>query len=119
MTTTREPQSVAELMTRDPIVVGVATPLADAAELMDFYRVSGLPVVDESGRRARGRGWCRRRCRRASPRGDTHEVVAPPRTLHERRDQDVELAAYRHAELSPFGPVLRGELVQQMLVGLS
>ncbi len=44
-----EPRSVGELMTRDPIVAGVDMPLADAAELMDFYRVSGLPVVDESG----------------------------------------------------------------------
>ncbi len=50
MTTSGEPRSVAELMTRDPIVVGVDTRLADAAELMDFYRVSGLPVVDEDGR---------------------------------------------------------------------
>jgi CBS domain-containing protein len=36
-------------MTRDPIVAGADMPLADAAELMDFYRVSGLPVVDDSG----------------------------------------------------------------------
>ncbi|MGH2513342.1 MAG: CBS domain-containing protein [Candidatus Limnocylindrales bacterium] len=36
-------------MTRDPIVAGADMPLADAAELMDFYRVSGLPVVDASG----------------------------------------------------------------------
>jgi CBS domain-containing protein len=50
MTASGEPRSVAELMTRDPIVVGVDTRLADAAELMDFYRVSGLPVVDEDGR---------------------------------------------------------------------
>jgi CBS domain-containing protein len=50
MTGTLEPRSVAELMTRDPIVVGAGTPLGDAAELMDFYRVSGLPVVDEAGR---------------------------------------------------------------------
>jgi CBS domain-containing protein len=44
-----EPRSVGELMTRDPIVAGVDMALADAAELMDFYRVSGLPVVDENG----------------------------------------------------------------------
>jgi CBS domain-containing protein len=44
-----EPRSVGELMTRDPIVAGADMPLADAAELMDFYRVSGLPVVDDSG----------------------------------------------------------------------
>jgi CBS domain-containing protein len=52
MTTTWEPRSVAELMTRDPIVAGVGMSLLDAAELMDFYRVSGLPVVDEDGRLA-------------------------------------------------------------------
>ena len=50
MTTSGEPRSVSELMTRDPIVVGIDTPLADAAEVMDFYRVSGLPVVGEDGR---------------------------------------------------------------------
>jgi len=36
-------------MTGDPIVASIDMPLADAAELMDFYRVSGLPVVDWSG----------------------------------------------------------------------
>lgn len=44
-----EPRSVGELMTRDPILAGADMLLADAAELMDFYRVSGLPVVDENG----------------------------------------------------------------------
>jgi CBS domain-containing protein len=44
-----EPRSVGELMTGDPIVASIDMPLADAAELMDFYRVSGLPVVDWSG----------------------------------------------------------------------
>jgi CBS domain-containing protein len=44
-----EQRSVGELMTGDPIVASIDMPLADAAELMDFYRVSGLPVVDWSG----------------------------------------------------------------------
>jgi CBS domain-containing protein len=44
-----EPRTVGELMTGDPIVASIDMPLADAAELMDFYRVSGLPVVDWSG----------------------------------------------------------------------
>lgn len=44
-----EPRSVGELMTRDPIVASVDMPLGDAAALMEFYRVSGLPVVDWSG----------------------------------------------------------------------
>jgi CBS domain-containing protein len=49
MNATLEPRSVGELMTGDPIVASIDMPLADAAELMDFYRVSGLPVVDWSG----------------------------------------------------------------------
>jgi CBS domain-containing protein len=49
MSTTVEPGTVGELMTGDPIVAGIDMPLGDAAELMDFYRVSGLPVVDWSG----------------------------------------------------------------------
>jgi CBS domain-containing protein len=49
MSTTVEPRTVGELMTGDPIVASMDMPLADAAELMDFYRVSGLPVVDWSG----------------------------------------------------------------------
>lgn len=44
-----ERRSVGELMTRDPIVTSADLALADAAELMDFYRVSGLPVVDRDG----------------------------------------------------------------------
>ena len=44
-----EPRTVGELMTDDPVVVNVDTPLADAAAMMDFYRISGLPVVDWEG----------------------------------------------------------------------
>jgi CBS domain-containing protein len=44
-----EAKTVGELMTGDPIVANVDTPLADAAAVMDFYRISGLPVVDWSG----------------------------------------------------------------------
>ena len=44
-----EPRTVGELMTGDPVVVNVDTPLADAAAMMDFYRISGLPVVDWEG----------------------------------------------------------------------
>jgi CBS domain-containing protein len=46
---TRPPATVGDLMTADPIVVGIDTTLADAAELMDFYHVTGLPVCDWSG----------------------------------------------------------------------
>ncbi len=49
MSATVEPRTVGELMTGDPIVASIDMPLADAAELMDFYRVSGLPVVDWAG----------------------------------------------------------------------
>jgi Predicted transcriptional regulator, contains C-terminal CBS domains len=44
-----EPKTVGELMTGDPVVATVDTPLADAAAIMDFYRISGLPVVDLDG----------------------------------------------------------------------
>jgi CBS domain-containing protein len=44
-----EPLTVGELMTRDPIVANVDMPLHEAAELMDFYRVTGLPVLDWGG----------------------------------------------------------------------
>jgi len=36
-------------MTGDPVVANLDTPLADAAAIMDFYRISGLPVVDWEG----------------------------------------------------------------------
>ena len=49
MGTAVAPRSVAELMTRDPIVVHVDTPLLDAAQLMEFYQVTGLPVIDWTG----------------------------------------------------------------------
>ncbi len=41
---------VADLMTIDPIVVGMDAPIEDAEELMRRNRVSGLPVVDVTGR---------------------------------------------------------------------
>lgn len=44
-----DPRSVGELMTADPVVVAMDADLADVAELMDFYRVSGLPVCDAAG----------------------------------------------------------------------
>ena len=49
VTVTQESRSVGDLMTSDPIVVSIDLPLSDAAETMDFYRVSGLPVVDWDG----------------------------------------------------------------------
>ena len=49
MSWTHEPGTVGELMTRDPVMVVEDMTLADAAELMDFYGVSGLPVCDWDG----------------------------------------------------------------------
>lgn len=37
------------MMTHDPVLAVVDMPLAEAADLMDFYRISGLPVVDWGG----------------------------------------------------------------------
>ena len=42
--------AVADLMTVEPIVVEETRSVEHAEELMRTYRVSGLPVVDESGR---------------------------------------------------------------------
>jgi CBS domain-containing protein len=44
-----DPRTVGELMTRDPVVAVLDMSLADAAELMDVYRVNGLPVIDWNG----------------------------------------------------------------------
>lgn len=44
-----DPKTVGDLMTGDPVFASVDMPLADAAAIMDFYRVSGLPVVDADG----------------------------------------------------------------------
>jgi CBS domain-containing protein len=49
MNAIRMPGSVGELMTADPVVAVAEMSLSDAAELMDFYRVSGLPVIDWNG----------------------------------------------------------------------
>jgi CBS domain-containing protein len=47
--TISEPRTVGQLMTDDPIVATVDLPLVEAAAIMDFYRISGLPVVDQDG----------------------------------------------------------------------
>ncbi len=41
--------TVAELMTADPLIVPADLPATEAAQVLDFYRVSGAPVVDEDG----------------------------------------------------------------------
>ncbi|NET55938.1 MAG: CBS domain-containing protein [Symploca sp. SIO2E6] len=42
-------QTVAEVMTRDPIMVEPQTPIKEAIKLIAEHRISGLPVVDETG----------------------------------------------------------------------
>jgi CBS domain-containing protein len=41
--------SVGSLMTKDPLVIAEGAPLLEAAELMDTFDVTGLPVVDDEG----------------------------------------------------------------------
>jgi CBS domain-containing protein len=41
--------TVGELMTHDPIVVLVDTPLSEVAELLDRFAISGVPIVDWGG----------------------------------------------------------------------
>ena len=43
------PGTVGELMTQDPVVAMGDMSLGVAAELMEFYRISGLPVIDQDG----------------------------------------------------------------------
>lgn len=49
MTAMSDAKVVGDLMTGDPVVATVDMPLAEAAAIMDFYRVSGLPVIDSDG----------------------------------------------------------------------
>jgi len=43
------PKTVADVMTRDPIVVRPETSLHEAIKLLAEKRISGLPVVDDAG----------------------------------------------------------------------
>ena len=43
-------QTVAEVMTRNPIMVEPQTPIKEAIKLIAQHRISGLPVVDEAGK---------------------------------------------------------------------
>jgi CBS domain-containing protein len=42
------PKTVADIMSRDPIVVRPETPLQEAIKILAERRISGLPVVDET-----------------------------------------------------------------------
>lgn len=41
---------VADLMTLDPVIIGESEPVEHAKELLERYRISGLPVVDTEHR---------------------------------------------------------------------
>ena len=41
---------VADLMTLDPVVIAESEPLDEAKDLLERYRISGLPVVDDKER---------------------------------------------------------------------
>ena len=43
------PKTVADVMSRDPIVVGPQTPLNEAIQILAERHISGLPVVDDAG----------------------------------------------------------------------
>ena len=44
------PKTVADVMSRDPIVVKPETPLNEAVQILAQRRISGLPVVDDAGK---------------------------------------------------------------------
>ena len=43
------PKTIADAMTRDPLVVRTETPLNEAIQILAERRISGLPVVDTAG----------------------------------------------------------------------
>ncbi len=65
------PKTVADVMSRDPIVVRAETPLKEAIQILAERHISGLPVVDDAGK-LRGhylrnrfdvaRNWCYSTC---------------------------------------------------------
>jgi len=44
------PNTVADVMSRDPVVVKSETPLKEAVQILAERRISGLPVVDDAGK---------------------------------------------------------------------
>ncbi|PPS43299.1 CBS domain-containing protein [Chroococcidiopsis sp. TS-821] len=44
------PKTVAEVMSRDPIVVRPETPLKEAIQILAEKRISGLPVINDEGK---------------------------------------------------------------------
>ena len=43
------PKTIADAMSRDPVVVRIETPLNEAIQILAERRISGLPVVDDAG----------------------------------------------------------------------
>lgn len=43
------PKTIADAMSRDPVVVRAETPLNEAIQILAERRISGLPVVDDAG----------------------------------------------------------------------
>ncbi|HCA95778.1 MAG TPA: phosphoribulokinase, partial [Cyanobacteria bacterium UBA9226] len=43
-------KTVADIMSRNPIVVNPQTPIKEAMKILAERRISGLPVVDEAGK---------------------------------------------------------------------
>ena len=43
-------KTVADIMTRDPITVGIDTSLGDVIKILAERRISGLPVIDSTGK---------------------------------------------------------------------
>lgn len=43
-------KTVADIMSRDPVVVRCETPLKEAIQILAERRISGLPVVDDKGK---------------------------------------------------------------------
>ncbi|TVP66233.1 MAG: CBS domain-containing protein [Nodularia sp. (in: Bacteria)] len=44
------PKTVTDVMSRDPIVVRIETPLKEAIQILAEKRISGIPVVDDVGK---------------------------------------------------------------------
>jgi CBS domain-containing protein len=44
------PKTVADVMSRDPITVRAETPLKEAIQILAERRISGLPVIDDTGK---------------------------------------------------------------------
>ncbi|WP_427161836.1 CBS domain-containing protein [Aliinostoc sp. HNIBRCY26] len=44
------PQTVADIMSPEPIVVRPVTPLQEAIQILAERRISGLPVIDDAGK---------------------------------------------------------------------